>query len=91
MTRSDIEHRHLPAHLIGTDFRESYDITCPACQKTLRAAPSILMTGFGINQGNGHCPGCRALFHLCIGDDGEMYSSLNCIDLDCETTEGDGA
>jgi hypothetical protein len=76
-----------PAHLVGQDFKEAYDTTCPGCQKPLKVKPSLFMTHFGINQGGGICPACRVSFHLGICTDGEMYSSLRCSDLECDVQE----
>jgi transcription elongation factor Elf1 len=45
-------------------FKERYDFKCAKCGKELWAAPSIMMTGFGMNQGHGSCLKCKTFLHL---------------------------
>jgi hypothetical protein len=58
-------------------FKETYEFECCKCGKQLWAAPSILMTGFGMNQGHGACPSCKTSLHLEIegGLNGERMIS----------------
>lgn len=58
-------------------FKERYNFKCPKCKKELWAGPSIMMTGFGMNQGHGTCPDCKTFFHLEIIPDiyGETMKS----------------
>lgn len=63
------------------NFKKIYDFKCCKCEKELWAKPSMMMTGFGMNQGHGSCPDCKTFFHLEIdgGLDGE---NMICIEWD---------
>lgn len=52
-------------------FKSAYPFTCPACRHEQMAAPSIMMTGFGINTGGGRCLGCKTHLHLEIDGNNE--------------------
>ena len=45
-------------------FKKTYDFDCCKCGCKLWAAPSIMMTGFGLNQGHGDCLECKTFLHL---------------------------
>ncbi len=49
-----------------TIFKKTYDFNCCKCGYKQWAAPSIMMTGFGLNQGHGSCLGCKTFLHLKI-------------------------
>lgn len=50
-------------------FKKSYEFTCPECGHVQHAAPSIMMTGFGMNMGGGSCLKCKTYLHLEITPD----------------------
>ncbi len=61
------------------NFKERYNFKCCSCNHEQSAAPSIMMTGFGMNQGHGSCLKCGQFLHLEIegGLDGDnMVSKL---------------
>jgi len=59
-------------------FKERYDFVCCSCGHEQWAKPSIMMTGFGMNQGHGSCLKCKKFLHLEIegGLDGEKMISM---------------
>jgi len=52
------------------NFKKKYDFICCNCGAKLWARPSIMMTGFGRNQGHGSCMDCGEFLHLEI--EGEL-------------------
>lgn len=50
-------------------FKERYDFICAKCEHEQWAAPSIMMTGFGMNRGHGSCLNCKTALHLEITPD----------------------
>ncbi len=60
------------------NFKEKYDFTCCNCGYKQWAKPSIMMTGFGMNQGHGSCFKCKEFLHLEIkgGLDGDNMISI---------------
>jgi len=59
-------------------FKKRYDFICCNCGYEQWAAPSIMMTGFGMNQGRGSCLKCKEFLHLEIegGIDGDKMISM---------------
>ena len=59
-------------------FKEKYDFVCCSCGYEQWAKPSIMMVGFGMNQGHGSCLKCKEFLHLEIkgGLDGEKMISM---------------
>lgn len=60
-------------------FLKRYPFDCPQCGKGMSAAPSIMMTEFGINSGTGTCIYCKAFLHLEIEPDmyGEKMTAID--------------
>lgn len=57
------------------ELKEAYPFTCDNCGHEQMAAPSIFMTGFGMNSGGGHCMKCDTNLHLEIAPDNEKMIS----------------
>ncbi len=59
------------------NFKKRYNFKCCNCGFEQSASPSIMMTGFGMNQGHGSCRECKSFLHLEIegGLDGDKMVS----------------
>lgn len=59
------------------DLKDAYEFDCAACGHNQMAAPSIMMTAFGLNSGAGNCLECKVHLHLEIAPDNtKMVSEI---------------
>lgn len=58
------------------NLKYSYEFTCPHCDKTMQARPSLMMETFQMNVGGGSCLFCKKMVTLVIADDNLSMTAL---------------
>jgi transcription elongation factor Elf1 len=58
------------------ELKDAYQFNCAACNHDQMAAPSMMMTAFGVNAGAGNCLSCGIHLHLEIAQDNEHMISI---------------
>lgn len=69
------------------ELKEAYPFDCANCGHSQMAAPSIFMSGFGMNVGGGNCMNCGTALHLEIAPENDRMISKDRAEWVIEETE----